>query len=115
MLNRGSTLRDYGDRVRDGRLPITDGIVMDDDERGRKAAILGISHLARQDLTAMLGFDPVDRHRGIFEEAADLGLVTLSSQSASLTAAGWRYKDVLAQAFFSDEVRKRLESFSYAE
>ncbi|MEU7530991.1 radical SAM protein [Saccharothrix sp. NPDC042600] len=115
VRSRASTLKSYVDAVAAGGLPVTDGFVMTDDERRRKATALNLMALDRRWTRELLDFDPVEVFEDEFAAFADLGLCEVGPTSAVLTRAGVKYRDLLSQALFSPAVRARTAGFSYDE
>jgi oxygen-independent coproporphyrinogen III oxidase len=112
---RNAVLRSYVDRVRSGGVAVTDGFLMTDDERQRKATALNLMALDRTWTREVLDFDPVERFADEFAAFADLGLCEIGPRQATLTRAGVKHRDLMSQALFSREVRARVSEFTYDE
>ena len=115
VRSRPSVLRSYVDRVGAGGLAVTDGFLMTDDERRRKATALNLMALDRTWTRRVLDFDPVTRFADEFAAFAELGLCEVEPGRATLTREGVKYRDLLSQALFSGEVRARIAEFTYDE
>ncbi|MFJ6675101.1 coproporphyrinogen-III oxidase family protein [Actinosynnema sp. NPDC091369] len=115
IRSRASVLRSYVDRVRSGAPTVTDGVVLTEDERQRKATALNLMALDRRWTREVLDFDPVTRFADEFAAFEELGLCEVGPERATLTRAGVKYRDLLSQALFSPEVRARVAEFTYDE
>jgi len=115
LRRRRTALEDYIARVEAERTVYTDGFVMDDDERKRKAVILGLNHLDRLHFRATFGMDPVEEFSDEFAVLSELNLVEESDRWLSLTDIGIRHRDVVVQSFVSKRVRRLVQEFDYAE
>ncbi|MCE6995009.1 radical SAM protein [Saccharothrix sp. S26] len=115
VRSRGSVLRSYVDRIGAGGTAVTDGFVMSDDERQRKATALNLMALDRGWAREVLDFDPVTRFADEFALFAELGLGEVGPDRVTLTREGVKYRDLLSQALFSREVRARVREFGYDE
>jgi oxygen-independent coproporphyrinogen-3 oxidase len=114
LQKRDAALLEYMRRV-PGRSPVTDGFIMDDDERRRKAVILGLNHLDRSNFRDLYGEDPVDCFPTQLGALFDLGLLEVDDEHLALTELGVRHRDVAVQGLFSERVRSLVESFHYVE
>jgi oxygen-independent coproporphyrinogen-3 oxidase len=115
VRHRMRALRDYlesVDRYGHGR---TDGFLMDNDERRRKAVILGLIDLDRFAYRDRFGAWPEDHFHDELKMLSDLELITDHAGRLKFTALGIRHRDLLVQQFFSPRVQQLLESFSYDE
>lgn len=115
VSQRRVALADYVEASRAGSLPVTDGFLMDDDERLRKAVILGLNKLDRVVTTARFGADPVERFATAFESLAEQGLVSVDDTTVTLTERGQRFRDIVVQPFVSERVRRLATDFSYQQ
>lgn len=115
VRSRARPLRAYLRSVGENRSPVTDGYVMTRDERVRKAAILNLVSLDRDGMDKLVGTDPVGAFPERFATFADLGLSVMTSDRAALTDDGIKYRDLLVQSLFSQEVRERVNVFDYSE
>lgn len=111
---RKAALRQYEQRIRNGIDPVVDGLLMDDDERMRKMAILGLADLD--------GDMFHETHGREFHEVFAAELATLTglrlvenrgSRGYALTGKGIRHRDVIVQMFFSDRVLGLVRDYDY--
>ncbi|QFZ18563.1 coproporphyrinogen-III oxidase family protein [Saccharothrix syringae] len=115
VRSRSATLRSYVDRVRSGDIAVTDGFLMTDDERRRKATALNLMALDRTWTRETLAFDPVERFAEEFAAFTESGLCETGPRHVTLTDKGVKYRDLLSQTLFSREVRTRVAEFNYDE
>jgi oxygen-independent coproporphyrinogen-3 oxidase len=115
VRHRARALRDYFARVGAAGEAIVDGFVMDDDERMRKAVVLGLIRLDRGWFRSLFGRDPAEVFPEQFAALRNLALLEEEDAAYRLTPRGLRHRDVVVQAFFSERVRRLLESFDYDE
>jgi oxygen-independent coproporphyrinogen III oxidase len=113
--SRGAALEDYARAISDDALGIVDGFAMSEDERIRKAIVLGLIDLDRQWFRALFGCDPVETFPNEFGTLERLELCTIRPERIKLTRRGRKYRDTIVQLFFSRAVRARLDSFLYRE
>lgn len=92
---------------------ITDGFVMNEDERSRKAMILGLGQLNKRDFHAQLGYYPADKYPLEMQTLLDAGLAVEDEEFIALTRAGHRHRDVIVQMFFSEDVLRRVSEHNY--
>jgi oxygen-independent coproporphyrinogen-3 oxidase len=113
---RKAALRSYEHRVNSGEDPATDGFVMTDDERQRKAAVLGLIELDGRAYHAAHG---TNLHDLFPDELALLeGMHLIERRDAAsyrLTDKGVRHRDVIVQIFFSDRVARRVSEYQYGD
>ena len=111
---RKAALRQYERRVHDGDDPVVDGFVMNDDERMRKAAILGLIDLDGKAFQATHG---IAFHEAFAEEWTTLEELLLAERRGSdhyvLTDQGVRHRDVIVQMFFSNRVMDIVSGYRY--
>lgn len=115
LRRRRSALNDYLVRVENGESPMTDGFLMDHDERMRKAIILGLNHLDRGRFQAMYGTDPMDAFGKEIGGLITTGLVAEDASRLWLTELGVRHRDVAVQPLISRRVHELVREFTYAE
>jgi coproporphyrinogen III oxidase-like Fe-S oxidoreductase len=101
--------------VESDEIPVTDGYLMGDEERERKAVILNLIHLDRSWFRSLFGRDAVAAFPLEFEQLVAAGICEMDPAWISLTAGGTRVRDLAVQMFLSAEVRSRLRRFSYSE
>lgn len=115
VRSRLTPLRRYASTVAAGESPITDGYVMNDEERLRKALILNLASLSRDWFTRLLGADPLQVFDDELQALFDLSLCTVRDDTIALTAQGMKYRDLIAQALFSPNIRNKVRQFNYDE
>lgn len=115
VRHRRSALAGYLQRVTHSGAAWTDGIVLDDDERARKAVILGLGHLDRAAFRARFATDVTDLFAAQIDTLTQAALVTIDEDAVSLTTVGQRHRDVVVQLFFSDRVRRLIAAHDYNE
>jgi oxygen-independent coproporphyrinogen-3 oxidase len=115
VRSRARPLRDYLRHAREGSSPVTDGFVMTQAERSRKAVMLNLVSLDRAWFAGMVGGDPVKVFADEFAVLTELGLCAVEPDRVALTDDGVKYRDLIAQSLFSPEVRERVRCFDYSE
>lgn len=115
VRNRNRALRDYMQSANAGGYAVTDGFIMDDEERIRKALVLGLIDFDVPRYSHVLGVADLARFKPEIQVLEDLGLLLCQGDHLELTVQGVRHRDALVQLFFSDRVKRLLESFEYAE
>jgi coproporphyrinogen III oxidase-like Fe-S oxidoreductase len=93
----------------------SEGFLMDDSERRRKAAILGLISLDENWFRQEFGTKLDDCFPRELNILWDLGLLSHASGRLGLTDRGIRHRDVIVQMFFSERVRELVRSFKYDE
>jgi oxygen-independent coproporphyrinogen-3 oxidase len=115
VRNRRQALVSYLDAVESGGSARTEGFLMNDDERVRKAVVLGLIRLDREWFRKRFGSDPCDVFRGEFAGLSELGLVDTNDEMVRLTSKGLRHRDAIVQLFFSKKVHELVREFDYDE
>jgi oxygen-independent coproporphyrinogen-3 oxidase len=115
LRRRTVALVQYLDAIEGHRSPVTDGFLMDEDERMRKTIVLGLMRLDRADFIARFDADPREVFTNEFAILFDLGLARDDDGEVRLTTRGVRHRDVAVQPFISDRVRALTGQFAYAE
>jgi len=115
VRSRVKPLREYLRRISDADSPVTGGYVMSPGERSRKAVILNLLSLDRSWFARLIGGDPTELFADEFGSLDELGLCTIEPRRVALTPRGVRYRDLIAQSLFSQDVRERVRWFDYAE
>jgi oxygen-independent coproporphyrinogen-3 oxidase len=115
IKRRRSALEAYAASMSQDRASYNAGLVLTVDERMRRQVILGLLDLDRARFQAEFGIDVADRFVREFAELDDLGLVRISDDRVQLTESGRKYRDLIAQMFFSRDVWNRIGQFDYAE
>ena len=89
---------------------------MTDDERRRKAVILGLIELDGQRFRNDHGATPQDTFPNEWQVLEALGVLEdLGHETTRLTDKGVRHRDVLVQLFFSSSVRGLLREHNYGD
>jgi oxygen-independent coproporphyrinogen III oxidase len=112
---RRRALRAWEQRVHERGHGRVQGFLMDDDERRRKAVILGLNGLDREHFKVVHGMSVDQAFRRQLDGLKDAGLLVDDGQRLKLTSLGVRFRDVAVQAFFSPRVRALLADFDYDE
>jgi oxygen-independent coproporphyrinogen III oxidase len=115
ILDRKSVLNSYLAHDFKTRRFHREGFTMTDDERRRKFIVLGLGHLDLGRYYAYFKSTPKKDFPEIFDLLDRRKLIEISESRVSLTALGWRHRDPIAQLFFSETVRARLNEFTYLE
>lgn len=115
VRNRTAALRAWHRRVHDTGHGRDSGFVLDDDERRRRAIILGLGHVDRAAYAAEHGTDPLDYFFRELAALADVGVIDISADTIALTSLGQRHRDVAVQSLFSERVRRLVADFNYDE
>lgn len=115
VRRRATTLKHYYQAIHLDGHARTDGFVMDEDERARKALILGLGQLSRAVFKDSYDIDPIEMFPSEFEQLEATGAVEVTDDEIALTSLGRRHRDVLVQMFFSERVRALVEHHSYDE
>lgn len=115
VLDAASVVRQYIDGVGRGDFLPRQGFAMDDDERLRKAVVLGLLDLDARRCAELVGTDPCVAFDAEFAALAERGLLEFTPAGVRLTQRGTAYRDLVVQLFFSERVRSSLRGFSYAE
>lgn len=92
-----------------------DGYWMSDDERRRKAVVLGVHDLDRAWYRRTFGVDPVELFGDTLDALRQRDLVDVSDARVRLTERGVAYRDLVVQLFFSPAARGLTESWTYDE
>jgi oxygen-independent coproporphyrinogen III oxidase len=112
---RTDALEQYMRRDDDGWRGPGEGFIMSEDERRRKAAVLGIHALDRVWYRGLFQGDVADVFPEQIAGLADRGLIEVSSDYIRLTAQGRAYRDCVVQLFVSDNARSLAEGWTYDE
>ncbi len=115
IVNRNATLTNYMDAMEAGDVLPNEGYVMDDEERARKAVVLGLLHLDLDRFERLLG-ERLDQRFAIeFAELESLGFIERTPGAVKISEQAVPYRDLIVQLFFSDRVRRALAEFSYEQ
>ena len=92
-----------------------EGFEMSEEERIRKAVVLGIHSLRRSWFEQMFGEDVVSVFRTEIDGLHRRGLIEISPEFVTLTPTGRAHRDTIVQLFFSNQVRETARAWTYAE
>jgi oxygen-independent coproporphyrinogen-3 oxidase len=115
LKKRKDALTGYYSDISAFASPIHSAMNHNRDERLRRSIILGLFHLDRGDFVATHGTDVIAAFSDEFFELDSLGLVQMNQQTVSLTEFGRKYRDLVVQRFFSNDVWERVRRFNYNE
>jgi oxygen-independent coproporphyrinogen III oxidase len=115
VRSRSTTLDAYMRKLAHGEQPLTDGFVMSAEERMRKAVALNIASLSRPWFISLFGSDPVDVFPAEYGLLRSLGVCNFTTDRICLSEGYYKYRDLLAQIFFSETVRRHVAAFDYNE
>lgn len=115
VRSRIPALRAWHRRVSDTGHGRDSGFLLNDDERRRRAVILGLGCLDRANYATDHGADPLDHFPDELAALADVGAIAIGADAISLTSLGQRHRDVLVQLLFSQCVRRLVADFDYDE
>jgi oxygen-independent coproporphyrinogen-3 oxidase len=115
VRHRRSTLDAYDARIADGRFPADSGFLMTDDERRRKMLTLNIQSLDRARFRETFGADPFDAFPDELRALTDTGAVRCDGDRIWVPDEWMGDRDLFSQLFFSNDVRRKLEEFTYDE
>lgn len=113
--HRVAAFRAYLERVAKHGHGRIDGYLMDDDERRRKALVLGLLHLDRPWFARLFGKDPFGFFPGEIQLLIELGMLHEDPSCLAFTPPGRRFRDILVQLFFSKRVQSLIKEFDYDE
>ncbi|MGH3408183.1 MAG: coproporphyrinogen-III oxidase family protein [Streptosporangiaceae bacterium] len=114
IKRRRSALEAYAASMSQDRPAYNAGFVLTTDERMRRQVILGLLNLDRARFRAEFGIDVADRFEREMAQLDDLGLARIGD-TVQLTESGRKYRDLIAQMFFSTDVWNRIREFDYTE
>ena len=115
IRRRSKALELYLSSMEAGHIFPGEGVFMSQEERLRKAVILGLHELNVDKVTKLVGINPASSFRAEFSGLFERSLIQQEGNVIRLTAAGMRYRDLIVQMFFSDTIRTLTENFSYDE
>jgi oxygen-independent coproporphyrinogen-3 oxidase len=96
------------------RTPL-EGYEMSDDERRRKAVVLGIHALDRGWFTRTFGADVTAFFPNEIDGLRQRGLLQVTDDQISLSGKGMAHRDLTVQLFFSDKARGLTREWNYDE
>jgi oxygen-independent coproporphyrinogen-3 oxidase len=114
--NIRAVVDDYRDRMRAGDTAVSHGFALDRDEQTRRFVIQSLlfDGLSWVDFRqAFPGDDARTRFAPQWEALSAEGCVRTDESGARLTPRGVRHADIVGDLFFSDRVRRLLETYEY--
>lgn len=115
IQRRRSALESYQENISRGDISFNAGFELNTDERMRRQAILGLIDLDRTQFRDEFGIDVADYFADQFTELSRLNLADITSERVQLTERGRKFRDLIVQMFFSNDVWRRIREFDYAE
>jgi oxygen-independent coproporphyrinogen-3 oxidase len=115
LKNRKSALQTYIKTKGIGWEATPEGYPMPEDERRRKAVILGLHSLDRGWFRNLFGIDARDLFSDEINGLEQRSLVEVSTDSIKLTRKGTAYRDLVVQLFFSTRARELTREWRYDE
>jgi oxygen-independent coproporphyrinogen III oxidase len=115
IRSRTAALDGYMERIRSNLMAATEGFLMSEDERMRKAAALNVGELDRGWFSNIFGTDPASVFQKEYEVMEKLGACDITSGSIRLAEPFYKYRDLFSQLFFSSDVAGRIRAFDYRE
>jgi oxygen-independent coproporphyrinogen-3 oxidase len=115
LKNRKTALESYLDSTGIGWHATLEGYEMSEDERRRKAVVLGLHSLDRSWFARSFGADVVSFFRDEIEGLRQRGLIQVSDNQISLSENGMAHRDLVVQLFFSDTARELARKWDYDE
>ena len=115
VINRRKALDLYLANIEKYSIAITDGYVMSDDEMMRKRLVLGLNGLNIEDFCANYKDTPYKLFPDEFKTLLKLKLIEERNGCIFYTAEGLKYRDLVVQMFFSDNVNDIISKFDYAQ
>ena len=115
VQHRSKAFKDYLSRVDEIGHGRKDGLIINEEERVRKAMILGLINLDRKWFNNLFGADPDQIFSSEIDILISSNLLSKDEASYKLTPLGIKYRDIIVQLFFSDRVLNLIKSFDYAE
>jgi oxygen-independent coproporphyrinogen-3 oxidase len=105
----------YGQAMTVGDTAIRHGFALDDDERQRRWVIQSLlfDGLDLADFECQFAADAREVFRPQWEALEAEGCVVAADRAIRLTARGVRHSDVVGQLFFSDRVRRLMDTYEY--
>ena len=113
LKNRKKVLNEYVLNIRNYSSPITDGFLMTDDERMRKAVILGLFDLDCDWFNSLFGINLMSYFEYEFNVLFSMKLINELDDKIFLTDKGIRHRDLIVQLFFSEKVKKIVSDYKY--
>jgi oxygen-independent coproporphyrinogen-3 oxidase len=117
MLARNirAVIDDYARAWTTGDTLIRHGVVLDEDEQRRRFVILSLLYdgLDGEAFAARFGADPAELFAPQWEALEAEECIAREGGLIRLTPRGVRHSDVVGQLFFSERVRRLVETFEY--
>lgn len=105
----------YACHIAEGQEPAIDGMLMNSDERRRKAVVLGLMNLDRSAFRDRYEIDALNAFPQEFQILEDRGLIECTEDAIRLTPVGTRHRDVIVQLFMSQQVTELVQGYDYHE
>lgn len=115
LKSRQSALQTYLKTTGIGWETTLEGYLMPEDERRRKAVILGIHSLDREWFRNLFGTDVQELFPNEINGLKQRNLIEVSSDSIKLTRKGAAHRDLIVQLFFSARARELTQEWRYDE
>jgi oxygen-independent coproporphyrinogen III oxidase len=115
LKHRSLALTRYLENIQNDKSAVTDGYLMDADERLRKAVILGLQDIDVPTFLERFGVRPEDRFSEEMDLLSALGLISVRPDRIQLSEKGIRHRDLAVQLFLSENVRQLVSECDYAE
>jgi oxygen-independent coproporphyrinogen-3 oxidase len=105
----------YGAAMQAGDTAVSHGFALDDDERQRRFVIQSLLYdgLDLGEFATAFAADALERFRAQWNALEGEGCVTVGAGAVRLTARGVRHADVVGQLFFSERVRRLMDTYEY--
>ena len=115
LKTRQSALQTYLNSTGLGWQASLQGYLMPEEERQRKAVILGIHSLDREWFKSLFGADVHTLFSTEIHGLEQRGLIEISPQRIHLTKSGRAHRDLIVQLFFSARARQMTLEWDYDE
>jgi oxygen-independent coproporphyrinogen III oxidase len=115
ISNRSQPLASYLSAAGMGWQRSPEGYLVSEDERRRKAVVLGIHNLDRSWFSEIFGDDVLSVFGPELAGLEDRSLLEISPERLRLTRVGRAHRDTIVQLFFSDKVRELVTGWDYEE
>ena len=115
VMHRKKAYNQYIGLIREKGCAIIDGFAMNQDERMRKMLVLGLNGLSIDQFEMEYGMDPLKMFPNEFSAMLKLNLFEVIDNHIVLTQKGVKYRDLIVQLFFSDNVNRLVYEHSYNE
>jgi oxygen-independent coproporphyrinogen III oxidase len=115
LKNRKNALESYLKSEGVGWRTPLEGYEMSDDERRRKAVVLGLHALDRGWFARLFGSDVAAFFPAEIEGLRQRGLIDVSADQISLSEKGMAHRDLVIQLFFSEKARGLAREWDYDE